>query len=148
MNEPRPRPRFDPIGTVIATWNERSSLEGSATSMLVADPSKELRSFQVAMTVPMGSKRGRGRGSFIDSVLSAIDAFYGDVVEHLKAWAAAPPRLRSEADALATEEGQVAPALVSTALSSQDGGVLGGVPAAGPASTAEPDGTPAIEPTD
>ena len=117
-------------------------------ALLVADPSKELRSFQVAMTVPMGSKRGRGRGSFIDSVLSAIDAFYGDVVEHLKAWAAAPPRLRSEADALATEEGQVAPALVSTALSSQDGGVLGGVPAAGPASTAEPDGTPAIEPTD
>src|SRR5665647_2347318 len=120
MNEPRPRPRFDPIGTFIATWNERSSLEGSATSMLVAAPSKELRSFQVAMTVPMGSKRGRGRGSFIDSVLSAIDAFYGDVVEHLKAWAAAPPRLRSEADALATEEDQVTPALVSTALSSQD----------------------------
>ena len=117
-------------------------------ALLVADPSKELRSFQVAMTVPMGSKRGRGRGSFIDSVLSAIDAFYGDVVEHLKAWAAAPPRLRSEADALATEEGQVAPALVSTALSSQDGEVLGGVPGAGPASTAEPDGTPAIEPTD
>jgi hypothetical protein len=87
---------------------------------LIADPTKELRSFRVAMTVPMGSKRGRGRGSFIDSVLSAIDAFYGDVVEHLKAWAAAPPRLRSEADALATEAGQVAPALVSTALSSQD----------------------------
>ena len=117
-------------------------------ALLIADPAKELRSFQVAMTVPMGSKRGRGRGSFIDSVLSAIDTYYAEVVQHLKAWAAAPPRLRSEADALATEEGQVAPALVSTALSSQDGEVLGGVPGAGPASTAGLDGTPAIEPTD
>lgn len=89
-------------------------------ALLIADPAKDLRTFQVAMTVPMGSKRGRGRGSFIDSVLTAIDTFYADVVQHLKAWAAAPPRLRSEADALATEEGQVAPALVSTALSSQD----------------------------
>lgn len=89
-------------------------------ALLIADPTKEIRSFRIAMTVPMGTKRGRGRGTFIDSVLAAIDVFYGDVVEHLKAWAAAPPRLRSEADALATEETQVAPALVSTALSSQD----------------------------
>jgi len=96
----------------------------------------------------MGSKRGRGRGSFIDSVLAAIDTFYAEVVQHLKAWAAAPPRLRSEADALATEEGQVAPALVSTALSSQDDEVSGGVPGVGLASAAEPDRTPVIEPTD
>ncbi len=89
-------------------------------ALLIADPAREIRSFRVAMTVPMGTKRGRGRGSFIDSVLSAIDTFYAEVVQQLKAWAAAPPRLRSEADALATEEGQVAPALVSTALSSQD----------------------------
>jgi len=89
-------------------------------ALLIADPAREIRSFCVAMTVPMGMKRGRGRGSFIDSVLSAIDTFYAEVVQQLKAWAAAPPRLRSEADALATEEAQVAPALVSTALSSQD----------------------------
>jgi len=89
-------------------------------ALLIADPAKDLRSFRVAMTVPMGSKRGRGRGCFIDSVLAAIDAFYGDVVEHLKAWAAAPPRLRSDADVVAPDDAEVAPALVSTALSSQD----------------------------
>jgi hypothetical protein len=114
-------------------------------ALLIADPAKEIRSFRVAMTVPMGTKRGRGRGAFIDSVLAAIDTFYGDVVEHLKAWAAAPPRLRSEADALATEEGQVAPALVSTALSSQDDEVP--VRVAGDPSS-EPGAAPADTPTD
>ena len=110
-------------------------------ALLIADPAKDLRSFRVAMTVPMGSKRGRGRGCFIDSVLTAIDAFYRDVVGHLKAWAAAPPRLRSEADALATEEGQVAPALVSTALSSQDDRTPdgdGGLPATAAVGVAAP----------
>ena len=85
--------------------------------LLVADPSRELRSFRVALTASMGTKRGRGRGCFIDSVLSAIDAFYADVVQNLKIWAAAPPRLRPEVE---TEQPTVPPALVSTALSSQD----------------------------
>ena len=35
---------------------------------LITDPSREIRSFRVAMTTPMGAKRGRGRGAFIDSV--------------------------------------------------------------------------------
>ncbi|NTW41007.1 MAG: hypothetical protein HGA44_14210, partial [Cellulomonadaceae bacterium] len=105
---------------------------------LVADPTKELRSFQVAMSAPMGTKRGRGRGSFIDSVMALVDAFYGDVLQQLKAWSAAPPRLRSEAEAeaIASEQGDVPAALVSTALSSQDDGALAGVPS--PESVDEP----------
>jgi len=89
-------------------------------SLLVADPTKELRSFQVAMTTAIGTKRGRGRGAFIDSVLDAIDTFYADVMQQLKAWSAAPPHLRSETDTVATEQDDVPIALVSTALSSQD----------------------------
>ena len=89
-------------------------------SLLVADPTKELRAFQVAMTTAIGTKRGRGRGSFIESVLDAIDTFYADVMQQLKAWSAAPPRLRSETDTVATEQDDVPIALVSTALSSQD----------------------------
>lgn len=85
--------------------------------LLIADPKKELRAFRMARTTPMGSKRGRGRGSFIDSVLDAVDTFYGDVMQHLKAWTAAPPRMReAEPPPAATPA-----ALVSTALSSQDG---------------------------
>ncbi len=87
---------------------------------LVADPSRDLRSFRIALTSPMGTKRGRGRGSFIDSVLAGIDSFYADVVQNLKAWAPAPPRLRTDAEVISTEDTSVAPDLVSTALSSQD----------------------------
>ena len=88
--------------------------------LLISDPARELRSFRIALSSPMGLKRGRGTGCFIDSVLAAIDTFYAEVVQDLKAWSAAPPRLRSETDALATEDDEVAPALISTAVSSQD----------------------------
>ena len=84
--------------------------------VLVADPAKELRSFRVALSSPLGTKRGRGRGSFIDSIREAVDTFYGDVLQYLKAWTAAPPRLRE------TPEPPPPPvALSSTSLSSQDG---------------------------
>lgn len=87
-------------------------------SVLVEDPSKELRSFRVALQRPMGAKRGRGRGSFIDSVLGSIDTFYDEVAAHLKAWSAKPAKMRSDRDV--SVEDEVAPALASTAMSSQD----------------------------
>ena len=65
----------------------------------------------------LGTKRGRGRGGAIDSVLEAVDGFYGEVLQHLKARTAAPPRMREVAE-LPDER---RPVLVSTALSSQDG---------------------------
>lgn len=45
-----------------------------------------------------------------------MDDFYGDVVQHLKAWAPTAPKLRELAP---TPEEK--PALSSTAVSSQDG---------------------------
>ncbi|GAA1731607.1 hypothetical protein GCM10009809_28840 [Isoptericola hypogeus] len=88
-------------------------------ALLIVDPKKELRSFRVAMSAPMGAKRGRGRGGFIDSVLDTVDGSYADVMQHLKAWSAAPPRVRAvpEDDA----ESRTSDSLVSTSLSSQDG---------------------------
>lgn len=64
----------------------------------------------------MGAKRGTGRGSFIDTVTQAIDSFYGDVVQQLKTWRPAAPRLREQLDA---PDEPVS--LTSTAQSSQDG---------------------------
>jgi len=84
---------------------------------LVADPSREIRAFTVAQTVPMGAKRGRGRGAFIDSVIVAVDMFYETVVQSIKAWAAAPPKFREEVE----PPREVRSSLSSTALSSQDG---------------------------
>lgn len=71
---------------------------------LIADPAKELRAFRVAVTVPMGTKRGRGRGSFIDSVLEAIDRLYEHVVQNVKPWAAPPPKIRDVGGELPTDE--------------------------------------------
>lgn len=85
-------------------------------TLLIEDPKKELRSFRIALASPIGTKRGRGRGSFIDSVEQAINRFYGEVMQELRAWIAAPPRLR-ETPELPAET----PSLTSTALSSQDG---------------------------
>lgn len=88
---------------------------------LVVDPSKELRSFRLAVSGNLGSKRGRGRGSFIDSVLTTVDSFYVDVLGNLRAWSAAPPRLRPVHVAPPEIDDTVPAALVSTDYSSQDG---------------------------
>jgi hypothetical protein len=83
--------------------------------LLIADASREIRGFRITQMSAMGTKRGNGRGSFIDSVVDAVDSFYGDVLQHLRAWSPSAPRLRDE-----LEPPDVQPALVSTALSSQD----------------------------
>ena len=61
-------------------------------------PIKTIRSFTVALNSSMGLKSGRGQGSFIDGLLAAIDTFYGEVLQSLKAWAAKPPRMREQTD--------------------------------------------------
>ncbi len=87
--------------------------------VLISDRNKDLRAFRVALSSVAGSKRGTGRGSFIDSLVDAVDAFYEQVIQGLKPWMLAPPRMRSAEDAVPTEP--VAPSLISTAISSQDG---------------------------
>jgi hypothetical protein len=86
---------------------------------LIGDPSRELRAFRVAQFTSAGTKRGAGRGSFIDSVLDGIGGFYEQVIQNLKPWIPAPPRLRSDDGVEPVEP--VPSSLVSTAISSQDG---------------------------
>lgn len=87
--------------------------------LMIDGSGKELRSFRVAASSVAGTKRGTGRGGFIDSVLSAVDDFYEQVIQNLKPWMPAPPKLRSLEDTVEAEP--VSQALVSTAISSQDG---------------------------
>jgi hypothetical protein len=61
--------------------------------VLIADPKREFRTFRVAATSPLGTKRGVGRGGFIDSVLAALDGFYGTVVQQIRPWTAKAPQL-------------------------------------------------------
>jgi hypothetical protein len=88
----------------------------------VVDSDLEIRTIRVASTAPLGGKRSRGRGSFIDSVLAAIDSFYDSVLGSLSAWSETAPRLRGTAPPPTDPAGRAIPAaLVSTAYSSQDG---------------------------
>jgi hypothetical protein len=95
-------------------------------TVLIHDATKELRSFRVAQIAPAGTKRGTGRGSFIDSLLDGVDAFYEQVVQNLKPWLPVAPRLRSDSDIQPVE--QVSPDLISAAVSSQDGTEIAQVP--------------------
>jgi hypothetical protein len=113
-------------------------------ALLITDPTKDLRAFRVAITTPAGTKRGRGRGGFIGSVLDAIDGCYGEVLQHLKGWTAAPPRLREPADTPA----ETPVALTSTALSSQDGTEPVTATAAAPTTAAEEAPTLAADPVE
>ncbi len=88
-------------------------------TILIADPTKELRAFRVAQSFAAGTKRGLGRGGFIDSFLDAIDDFYEQVIQNVKPWMPAPLRLRAPDEPQPVEP--VPPSLVSTAISSQDG---------------------------
>ena len=88
-------------------------------AVLVDDPKREIRTFRLILGAPMGSKRGQGRGSFVTSVLDLLDGFYEDVIQSIKPWSAAPPKLRPSDPE--PPEPTVPAALASTSLSSQDG---------------------------
>jgi hypothetical protein len=82
-------------------------------SVLVPADNREIVSFTISLTRPMGVKRSTGSRSFIDSVLQTLDDFYGDVVEHLKDWRPPAPKLRREA-AKESEEGESPPDTAGT----------------------------------
>jgi len=63
----------------------------------------------------MGLKRVVGNRSFIDSVLDTFDDFYGDVVQHLKEWQPAAPKLQKSKE----EETDARPVLSTTEHSSE-----------------------------
>ena len=107
-----------------ARGSQAAELLGSVRenpASLVLDPTKELRSFRLAVSSTLGTKRGRGRGSFIDSVLTSVDGFYAEVLGSLRAWAAAPPKLRAVHPEPPELDDTVPAALASTDYSSQDG---------------------------
>jgi hypothetical protein len=73
--------------------------------VLLTDPKRDLRMFRVAAASPMGTKRGVGRGSFIDSVLTSVDGFYAAVVQQLRPWTAKAPQLPPGGRSAAEESG-------------------------------------------
>jgi hypothetical protein len=61
---------------------------------VITDPVHEVRTFTLSSASNAGPARGQGQGSFVNSVLAAVDTFYADVVQHIKPWPQAPPKVR------------------------------------------------------
>ena len=73
--------------------------------LLVPDDPRSLPSrFTVALERDMGIKRGRGRGSFVESVEALVRDFYHDVVQELEAWVPPAPRIVSPEEPSETEK--------------------------------------------
>jgi len=85
----------------IESWarRSRSSMADLLTnvrktpSLLIPADNREIVSFTVSLTRPMGLHRSSGKTSFIDSVLNTIDDFYADVVQDLKEWVPSAPKM-------------------------------------------------------
>jgi len=63
-----------------------------------SDARRVPRSFTLAAAAPMGSKRGKGRGSFVSETRSQAIAFYGEIVQSISPWRAQAPRLPERPD--------------------------------------------------
>jgi hypothetical protein len=90
-----PDVRLDSWGTRSRT--SMSDLLGNVRSnsaLLVPVDNREIASFTVSLSKPMGTKRSSGKRSFIDSVLQTLDDFYGDVVQYIREWQPAAPKLQ------------------------------------------------------
>ena len=66
----------------------------SEPKSLLDETGHELRSFTLSLSSNAGPARGQGHGSFVNSVLTAVENFYTDVVQHIKPWNPAPPKVR------------------------------------------------------
>lgn len=87
---------------------------------LITDPRKPPRTFRIAQVTPAGTKRANGSGSFIASVVAAVDRFYEDVVQVLKA---PPEPLARPRAATQPEAGNETPAADPSTQDSTDAGL-------------------------
>jgi hypothetical protein len=78
-----------------STTSELLGAARAAPDCLLAsgDPRREPRRVQVALTRPLGLKRGRGAGSFIGEARRQTTDFYDQIVQHIKPWRPSAPKL-------------------------------------------------------
>ena len=61
--------------------------------LYAADPKREPMSFRITMSKDLGMKRGRLAGSFVHESKQQTSDFYRSIVQGLRVWAAAAPKL-------------------------------------------------------
>jgi hypothetical protein len=102
LSEAPPNLRIDAFAHMARqSTSELLSAVRADPSKLLPDPKADLRRFRVSATSQLGTKRGVGRGAFIDSILSAADGFYESVLQGLRPWVAKAPQLSKGGSAIA-----------------------------------------------
>jgi hypothetical protein len=87
--------------------------EDPGSLLLSNDPKRQPRSFRLALSRPMGTKRGRGERSFVlETRRQAVD-FYRELVQDLRPWRASAPRLPDDKDDAPTAASSEPPAFSS-----------------------------------
>ncbi|WP_273651711.1 TerD family protein [Cellulomonas fimi] len=77
-------------------------------SVLLPDRSAEITAFRLTLASVMGTKRSGIRGAFVPSVTTAVEAFYSSVVQSLRPWQPAAPKLPEEVRAEAIDDVDIA----------------------------------------
>ncbi len=96
---------------VDARFESRSVTTSTLLETLIEQPEAALlddqrvapRSFHVTLTRDMGMARGTGQRSFIGSINSLLNEFYGTVVQNLETWKPRAPRLVNPGESAGTE---------------------------------------------
>ena len=87
--------RFARSAETTACLLEQARTDPSAL-LSSSDPKREPRHFELALSGPMGRKRGRGGGSFVEDTRRQTLSFYREIVQGLKPWRPPAPKLPEE----------------------------------------------------
>lgn len=84
----------------------RNRLIDLRTSAAAALPDKAAvpQRFRLTLQSPLGPKRSGPKGGFVESVTSALDVFYVDVVEGIRPWTPPAPQLEGEIEEPLSDE--------------------------------------------
>lgn len=83
----------------------KNAMEKPERLLWAPDPKREPRSFKLALSRDMGTKRGKLAGSFVGESKQQVIDFYRSVVQGLKPWTSGAPKLPSrpeESEAVAS----------------------------------------------
>lgn len=89
---------------VVATL--AAARENPEVLLLASDPKREPRAARVCISRELGTKRGKGPGSFVHATKSQAIAFYRDVLQAISGWRPKAPQLqeRDRATSVASDE--------------------------------------------
>lgn len=79
-----------------ATACERLADVRQKPNLLVADRSSDVKAFRLTRCSPLGPKRSGVKGAFVPSVTTAVESFYGTVVQALRRWPSPAPKLPAD----------------------------------------------------